>query len=320
MEDITSDKYWVEEFDVTKADLDRILERMRKEQTCYDLTTLSKRLVLGRLRYGVELSPSVLTSWTGRTSVQLWDPASSWKPGDGVIVALRVGFDEHNHFIYEAKAGEIISLDLDFADMRLDGIPSIKAFRFAKPGSDDAIKWHAKVSEVVAQNQASPEIEDQAEALLLKFPHITDRLLQVMESDQRFVGVEGRWCLKAILPALSEDQIQNLYRQLLIQNKSFSSIELSKLLYPENNLAEFGPFVIQITLATYPKLFINVGSSTQTLWHAVIPSWEQAKLDKYAYDPVTYEILVQPDQSLNKSLAERLKQLGLYNVVVTVAE
>ncbi|MDY6875932.1 MAG: hypothetical protein SWK90_07000, partial [Chloroflexota bacterium] len=51
-----SDRYWIEEFQVTRADLDRIAAHIRE-------TGLARRLVRGRLRYGPETSAPAQPAW-----------------------------------------------------------------------------------------------------------------------------------------------------------------------------------------------------------------------------------------------------------------
>jgi len=52
MSDPFSDRYWIEEFQITQADLDRIAAHIRDTGQAHDLTALARRVVRGRLRYG----------------------------------------------------------------------------------------------------------------------------------------------------------------------------------------------------------------------------------------------------------------------------
>ena len=79
MTDPFSDHYWIEEFQVTKADLDRITAHIRETSRAHDLTTLARRVVRGRLRYGPETSTPALAGWAKDLSVRLWDPAGEWR-------------------------------------------------------------------------------------------------------------------------------------------------------------------------------------------------------------------------------------------------
>ena len=47
MTDSSSDRYWIEEFQVTRADLDRIAAHIRETGQARDLTALARRLVRG---------------------------------------------------------------------------------------------------------------------------------------------------------------------------------------------------------------------------------------------------------------------------------
>ncbi len=310
-------------FDITLDDLNRIANRMRKEKVCFDLTTLVKRVVQGRFRYGPDYSPVVLTSLPGRESVRLWDPADDWVPGDGVIVALWVKFNELGRNVYEARVGEVIAIDEKYARMRLDGISDPKEFQRAQPGSENALKWHVKVQEVVAQKQASPEINEQVDAVLLDNPLLTDRLRQALGCDERFICLEGRWCLKEILPILSQDQLQTLYRQLLIQGKAVRPHEMVQWLHPALQPDEIGPFAIHMALLLIPDKFVSLGTASTPLWQAIKPPpplWQEAEGAFYVYDPQTYEILLQPGMRLKKATADRLQSLGWYDRFVQAVE
>ena len=109
MTDPFSDRYWIEEFQVTKADLDRIAAHIREASQARDLTALAQRIVRGRLIHGPETaSIPARPAWAEDPSVRLWDPLGEWSEGDHTIVAVR--FQEGNRTWYEPFAAEVIGV------------------------------------------------------------------------------------------------------------------------------------------------------------------------------------------------------------------
>ncbi len=86
------------------------LSEYEQDNKTFDLTSLVKQLVKGRLEFGHEVSPTVLKSWTGKDSVRIWDPFVKWSFGDGIIVPRDVVGDG-NDDDYECFIGEVISVD-----------------------------------------------------------------------------------------------------------------------------------------------------------------------------------------------------------------
>jgi hypothetical protein len=60
MADVYSDHYWQSEFNITEADLNRLGSFIKDANQAQDLTTLVKRVIRGRLRYGREVSPAAI--------------------------------------------------------------------------------------------------------------------------------------------------------------------------------------------------------------------------------------------------------------------
>ena len=146
MTDPFSDRYWIEEFQVTRADLDRIAAHIRETGQVYDLTALARRVVRGRLRHGPETSAPAQSAWAEDPSVRLWDPAGKWKESDQTIVwtwSYRAKRDE-------VMIGEITCVDPTFARVAVDDVyQPVRKFTRAAAGSSDAIAWHQKVRKAV---------------------------------------------------------------------------------------------------------------------------------------------------------------------------
>ena len=321
MTDMLSDQYWQQEFDITEADLDRIAERIRKEESAFDLTTLAKRVVQGRLRFGHELSQPVLSSWTGRSRVRLWDPAEQWAVGDRVIVARRVDDDAQGQKRFEAFVGDVVSFDSKYLKMHMDGIANPIEYERAPHGSENAVKWYTKVREVVIQKEQSGETSEQTEAIILKHgERIVSRLLHSLEENGGFIGLENSWYLKELIQLLTKDQLDNLYKNLLVLPNPQPVDQLVSMVIPSPPVNKESRFSVHLGCLNHPKRFSNTGTPSRPLWQAIAPSPEEAVVTYYAFDPQTYQILTQPGQRLSQRQAQRLQDLGLYSQIVSFAD
>jgi len=309
-------KYWEAEFSVSVADLDRICERIRRDKKTVDITTIAKHLVNGRIEYGYEESPSVLKSWTGKESVRLWDPAGKWAIGDGVIVAKIIDLerDEYGCFV-----GEVIGFEKGITQgtvrehvcVQLDGWPNPVTYSKAAAGSPDALRWHEMVHEVVEQKYESKDIQKQVDGIILKYGNkIVSALRNAMESDKRFVSLEGNWYLDEILPQVPPEQIDQIHEKLVAGNSEPESRDI--------DIKE--KMAIHVAMAANPKKFINTGTKSRPKWEPAVPTPEEAIVNQYAFDPETYMIICQPGKQLNQRQVQRLNELKIYSQVVKFAE
>ncbi len=310
MTDIYSDEYWLEEFTISAADLDRFHERIRQDNKIFDTTSLVKQLIKGRLEFGHEVSPSVLKSWTGKDSVRIWDPFVKWSVGDGIIIPKNIGDDN-----YECFVGEVISVDEikpHHIEIRLDGQDKPVIFRYGNP---DAIGVGQFAKDLVEKKYG------EVERIVLRFGNrIVSALLHALESDERFVGLEGKWYLVLKLPVIELSIFKSMY-QILLQKTSFTLNDLLPMVQIDGLQNEtLLKMAIQIALQQLPERFVDIGTLAHPLWKARLPEPDQAQILYYAYDPQSYEILCFPGQHLNQNNAKRLQELNIYSQVVAFAE
>lgn len=309
MKDIYSEEYWLNEFTITTADLNRFQERILRDNTPLDTTSLVKQLIKGRLEFGHEISPSVLKSWTGKDSVRIWDPFEKWSVGDGIIVPKNVGGDN-----YECFVGEVVSVDQikTHIEIRLDGQNKLVTYRYGNPKATGVHQFAVTLAEKKYKKAEG------VEGIVARFGNrIVSALLHALESDERFVGLEGKWYIIHDLPVIESSIIKSIYPTLL-QRDLFTLNELLSMVQIEGLQDEtLLKMAMQIALQKLPERFENIGTPARPLWKALPPLIEKAKVKYYAYDPKTYEVLCRPGEQLPLEKAQRLIDLNLYKFIVT---
>jgi len=142
MANVYSDIYWTDEFDITIADLDRIAAHIRETAQAHDLTTLARRVVRGRLRFGPETSAPARPAWAEDPSVRLWNPAAEWKEGDQVIVA--VGFPKsRRRTLHKPFVGEVIGVKRGNVEVRIDTLGESRTYSTLAKDEYELSKWAA---------------------------------------------------------------------------------------------------------------------------------------------------------------------------------
>lgn len=317
MSDVLSEAYWREEFDITRDDLDRLAEFIRETGQAQDLTTLARRVVRGRLRYGPDMSAAALPGITGGEPVRLWDPAGEWKVGDRVIVARRIG----NTARLTALVGEIVSVTAGEVVVQLDGVGERVTYERAPEGTENARRVREKVREVAAQMRGAPDTEDRVDGVLLEHgERIFARVLQALQSDNRFLTLDGRWFVRGLIVELAADQVRQLAAALAQRREPVATADLVPLVPPPLPEGDAGLFSVYAALLTRPDRFANKGTATRPMWQIVPVPWERAVGAFFAYDPDTYDILLRPGEPVKKKQAERLQALGLYDALVEPAD
>jgi len=313
MSDFLSARYWIEEFQITDADLDRIEAHIRQTGQAHDLTTLARRVVRGRLRYGPESSAPAQPAWAEDPSVRLWDPAGEWKEGDHVIVARRIPKTQ----VFEALVGEITAVEPQRVKVFLDGIGQPVTYQRAAPGSENARKWHAKVREVVAAKQRAPELEEQAEAVLLTHgERVVSQLLDALQADDRFVRLAGRWFLRDLAVPPTEEQLTALAWAMVPLEEPQLTDALVPLVQPPLAEGDPGLFGLYLAMRERTDLFRNVDPGKRPRWVLAGPPPGPCTPRRAAYDPQTYKVLCLPDQLIPPETVKRLWDLGLLRAVV----
>ena len=319
MTEIYDDKYWENEFDITKNDLDRIAKRIKKKQTGYTLTNLVNRIVRGRLKHGRDTGPVALPDWVKEQEVRSWDEIDSWQVGERVLVARsseRRSIKPYFGIIREATP-TLFHVWLEELDM-------VVRYNRVEKGSRDGQIYYENVLRAIWQREKKSQkqgkrtnIEDHVEVILLSHgSRIASRLLNALDSDSRFVMYFDQWFLRELLIPIDQSKIEQIHRRMSIDNRPYTIEEvltITPLNLPDGDI---GLFSIYQTLCENQELF----KFEDEEWRAVKPPpipWQQAKGLNYVYDPETFRIIVQPDQQITKSVAERLWELGWYEIVVT---
>ena len=141
------------------------------------------------------------------------------------------------------------------------------------------------------------------------------RPVALLRSDQRFINCSDLWFLAELCIPLNQEQITQLYQQMVADNGAYPLKELLTWV-PSLPKLEISLISLHSVLLNDPKRF----EQQDDHWLAIKPpppTWDQAIGAYYVYDPETYEIILSPGEKLKKKVAERLEELGYYAEVIT---
>jgi hypothetical protein len=313
MSDPFSDRYWLEEFQVTQADLDRISDHIRETGQAHDLTALARRVVRGRLRYGPEVSAPVQSTEAG-PSVRLWDPAGEWQPGDHTIIWTW----SHKARRSEAMIGEITDVDSTFAHIVVDDRQRpMRTFRRAEAGSPEAIRWHQVVRKAVEDLRRESGQDAQIGAIILEHgERVASQLKDALRADKRFVRLAGRWFLRELAVSPTEEQLTALAWAMVGQVEPQPTEALVPLVQPPLATGDSGLFGLYLAIRERSALFENADPGQRPRW-ALAGLPPGACTPRYAaYDPETYEVLCLPGRPVPPEVVKRLWGLGLLGAVI----
>ncbi len=314
MTDPFSDRYWIEEFQVTRADLGRIAVHIRETGQVYDLTALARRVVRGRLRHGPETSAPAQPAWVEDPSVRLWDPAGEWKEGDHVIVA--VAFYEKSRTWSEPFVGEVTKVEADKVRVQIDALGESRAYS-TSARTDVLEKWRRFVENLIASRRGTRDLETQTEYVLLDHgERIVSQLLDGLRADGRFVRLAGRWFLHELAVPPTEEQLTALAWAMVPLSEPRPTADLAPLVQPP--LAEGAPglFGLYLALCDRSALFENADPGKRPRWILAAPPPGSCTPQHAAYDPETYEVLCLPDEPIPSEVIGRLWDMGLLRAVL----
>ena len=325
MTDILTDAYWQNEFDITDDDLERIADRIRRENRAFTLSELAQRVVRGRLKHGEDTSPAAMPEWVVKEKVRSWDEVETWQVGERVLVARSEQGQTKPYF------GVITHADQDTFYIDLEEVEGEIKYGRVVPGSPAAHQRYEHIKKLirekemaVRQQQRMAEDEENIELVLLGHgTHIATRLLSALENDERYVICEDRWFLTDLLVDMTPTQLTALHKRMLAHGESQPMAEVLSLVSSSLTRGDVGLFSLYKALENDRQdRFEKHGTQASSQWRALKPPpppWEQAVGMHYVYDPDTYEIILQPGQPLKKKVAERLENLGWYEEVVAAA-
>jgi hypothetical protein len=305
MSDPFSDRYWLEEFQVTEADLDRIERHIQETVQAYDLTALARRVVRGRLRHGPETSAPARTTWLGDSSVRLWDPAKEWEEGDHSIVTV-TQFSGQKRW-HEPFVGEVVEVESGKVTIHVDALDEKRTYltktRYAP---DDLVKWRKNVEEIVAKKRAADDMPSQIEYVILEHgERVATQLLESLKADKRFVRLAGRWFLFELAVPATEEQLASLAWAMVPLEESMSTIDLAPLIEPPLAEGDPGCFGLYLTMRE-SELFENADPGKRPRWLLASPPPGTCTAEHAAYHPESYEVLCLPGESIP---SERVQQL-----------
>lgn len=253
-----SDYYWLEEFQVTEADLVRVADHIRETNQAHNLTTLARRVVRGRLRYGPETSVPAPSTRADDPSVRLWDPAKKWTTGDQVIVA--VSSLQGNRTTYALFVGEIANVEANTINVRIDTLRKTISYRSrAEYGKDDLQKWRRLVEKLVEARRGARDLEAQVEFVILQHgERVISQLLDTLKADDRFVRLAGRWFLRQLAMSPTEEQLNALAWAMVPLEKPRPTAKLVPLVAPPLTDGDPGLFGLYLAMRHHPDLFENV--------------------------------------------------------------
>jgi hypothetical protein len=315
MSDPFSDRYWIEEFQVTEADLDRIEKHIQETNQAHDLTTLARRVVRGRLRYGPEKrSIPAQSTWAADPSVRLWDPAKVWKEGDYAIVA--VGFAKEGRTEHEPFVGEVTVVKPSKVTVRIDALRDSRTYS-TEDKPDRLQRWRQFVENLVAARRSAKDIESQTEYVLLEHGEkVISQLLEALRADERFVRLAGRWFLRKLAVPATDEQLASLAWTMVPLEEPQSTADLVPFVEPPLVEGDPGLFGLYLAMRERAKLFENADPGKRPRWVLAGPPPGSRTAHHAAYDPETYEILCLPDQPISPETVKRLWELGLLKAVV----
>jgi hypothetical protein len=314
MSDPFSDRYWVEEFQVTEADLDRIEKHIRETSQAQELTTLAQRVVRGRLRYGPEeQSVPAQSQWTEDESVRLWDPGAQWEIGDHAIVA--VGFLEEGSTVHKPFVGEITQIKEGTASVRIDALEETRKYN-TQESADTLEKWRRFVQGLVEARRGARDIETQTEYVILEHgKRVISQLLEALRTDDRFVRLAGRWFLRELVVPVTDEQLSALAWAMVPLDEPKSTADLVPLLDPP--LAEGDPGLFGLYLAMRESdRFENADPGQRPRWVLAGPPPGTCTAQHAVYDPETYEVLCLPGESISADVVEQLWEAQLLQAVL----
>jgi len=328
LNEVLTNRYWQEEFQVMREDLDRIAFFIAETQKAYNLTYLAKeRLILKRLKFGKVSGEYIRVSrkqgYEGLA--RIWNPAEKWKIGDLAIVASQPDQlvtrykNECDEVLveHEIHIGEVIKVEKDTVSIRWDrtgGIPCIKKYATGL-SQEKANKIVLYTQQLAEEKLKSTLLENQAEAILAQNPQIASYLNEALKKDERFIQLDGRWFLDKLCKRVSKADLDNISWSLLRSNEPITTEMLCQMIASFASVEDCDLFGLCAELIRHPDKFRLVADRTPACWELCGAPLGEHTLRFSAYDPDTYQVLCLPDRPTSEENIKRLFSLGLLKVL-----
>lgn len=305
-------------FLVHTEDLNRLARWIRRTAEEQDLTSMVRRFVRGRLRYGPAQRGKLVTGPVRSELVRLWDPAKAWHMGDLAIFPESVMRDRVRAFT--PRIGEIVRVQGGGVTVRIDGRPGTQVYGTAstQQGGEALMRWRRSVEDLV---RALPDRSDESSLIEYALYHFGEgaatNLLGALRQDGRFIAIEGQWLLRSQAIGPDRAQLNGLARAMLVAaDRPMTAAELLPLVPPPVAAGAAGLFGLALSLQERPELFSNVDAGARPRWvlSDAPPGEYTARLA--AYDPETWDVLCEPGDTLDTATVQRLWSLGLLPVVL----
>jgi hypothetical protein len=298
--------------------MDRIARRIEHTRESYDLTTLTRRLIRGRLRYGPERSSPLASPAANVEQVRFWDPAGAWHPGDRVIFAVPVSRDQLRSYI--PAVGEILKVQGNGVVVSVDGDRTTRIYGTASRvrENESLAQWRTSVEDLV---EALGTREDEVSAVDYVFwqhgQRIVSRLLAALREDHRFTTLNGQWFLVDLVDRPSDEALRALAWAMLTDGViAASPLTLLPLLPTPLVEGPAGIFGLTLAMRERPDLFTIRNAGPRTRWSLAGPPPGDYTSRLAAYDPRTHDILCEPGEPLAPNTVQRLWELDLLRVVL----
>lgn len=309
---VSDEGYWTDEFEITVADLERIARYIGKTEQAHDLMELARRVVRGRLRHGPESSPPAQRSLGRKRSVRLWDPAAKWQVGDHAIFTRFMRIGE-----YEVHVGEVTHVEPSIVHVFIPSIGRSAMYNRARPGSEDALKWHALVRRIVEAKRLAVEEGQQIDRIILEHgERIGSQLLDALCANERFVRLAGHWFLSELAVSPTEEQLSASAWAMVAQEQPQPTEDLLSLVHPPLAEGDPGLFGLYLGIRDRQDLFENVDPGKRPRWALAGPPPGSFIPSHAAYDPETYEVLCLPGEATPPEVVNRLWDVGLLKAVI----
>jgi len=305
-------------FDVYADDLSRLERWLRRRGSAETLTTLVRRFVRGRLRYGPERRGDHIAGPAPEDIVRFWDPAKAWRLGDLAIFPEPATQDRVRAFA--PRVGQIVRVQGNAVTVRIDGRPGTQVYGTTSrdEGGHALVRWRQSVEDVV---RALPYRSDEASlvdyALYCFGEAAATNLLSGLQQDVRFVVLEGQWFLRSLAAPLTRAQLEAVAEGMLgAGDAPLSVADLLPLVPPPVAPRAEGLYGLALSLREHPDLFAYVEGGMRSRWVLANPPSTEYVARLAAFDPETLEVLCEPGERLDAPTVQRLWSLDLLRTVV----
>jgi hypothetical protein len=292
---------------------------MSRTGASYDTTTLARRLVQSRLRYGYvpgDCPAQLATNEDG--GVRFWDPGRAWQPGD--IAIFPIPARRPYGRAYTPVVGEVTRCQGRAVTVFIDGSAGGRVFGTASgEETDESLsQWRRSVETIVDVLRGHEDVESRTDFVLWCCgASLVSSLLASLRGDPRFLQLDGQWYVRDGAARLPQAQLEALARRMIWDaDRPLATGDLVDFVEPAAARSASTVFGLALSLGGRPDLFLNVEPGARPRWVlAAAPPGEYLAAHA-AYDPASGEVLCEPGEVLSEDLVRQLWEADLLDVVV----